>query len=110
MKHRGQLSAAERQARSRLTRLVHESPFLCGSLVTLSRRCGKPGCKCVRGERHQSLALAVRVGRARKMLHVPKEHEEQITRWVQNYREIKDLMDHVSAANLQRWLAEKEAR
>jgi len=35
MRHRGQFSRSERVARSRLAKVVHEEPFLCGSLVTL---------------------------------------------------------------------------
>ena len=35
MRHRGQFTRSERFARSRLAKLVHEQPFLCGSLVSL---------------------------------------------------------------------------
>ena len=49
MRHRGQFSRSERVARSRLAKLLHNEPFLCGSLVSMRRVCGKQGCKCTRG-------------------------------------------------------------
>jgi len=72
MKHRGQFTRSERFARSRLTKLLHDRPFLCGSLVRMQRVCGKQGCKCTRGELHPSLYLAIRVGEKRKMIHIPR--------------------------------------
>jgi len=62
MRHRGQFTQSERFARSRLAKLLHEQPFLCGSLVTMHRLCGKEGCKCTRGELHPGLYLAIRAG------------------------------------------------
>ena len=75
MRHRAHLPAKERQARSRLAKLLHEQPFLIGSLVSMDRVCGKPGCKCTRGELHPGLYLALRVGTKRKMIHVPQSLE-----------------------------------
>ena len=72
MYHRGHLTARERDARSRMVRIVHQEPFLCGSLVTMNRVCGKPHCKCTRGERHPALCLSMRVRGKRKMIHIPK--------------------------------------
>lgn len=33
--------------------------LLRGSLITIRRRCGKPACRCVDGEPHESPALSV---------------------------------------------------
>ena len=66
MRHRGYLPAKERQARSRLAKLLHEKPLLIGSLVSMPRVCGKPGCKCTRGELHPGLYLALRVGESER--------------------------------------------
>ncbi len=79
MKHRGFLSANERAARAELTRLAHNYPFLCGSLVTMARKCGKKGCKCQKGELHIFLCLSILVNCKRKMIHVPKDLEEKIS-------------------------------
>lgn len=33
--------------------------LLRGSLITIRRKCGKPGCRCADGEPHESPALSV---------------------------------------------------
>jgi len=108
MKHRGQFSRSERFARSRLAKLVHEQPFLCGSLVSVQRVCGKEGCKCTRGELHRGLYLAMRVGENRKMVHVPQVLEATARRWVATYQEAWRLMEEVSQACFERFLRGKE--
>jgi hypothetical protein len=108
MRHRGQFTRSERFARSRLAKLVHEQPFLCGSLVSLNRVCGKEGCKCSRGELHPGLCIALRVGEKRKMIYVPQSLESQVRQWVATYQEIWRLMEKVSEACYQRFFREKQ--
>ena len=109
MHHRSHLTARERDARSRMARIVHQEPFLCGSLVSMNRVCGKPHCKCARGERHPALCLSIRVRGKRKMIHIPKPWETTIRAWVGNYRDLKRLMDRVSDGSLNRFLKEKHS-
>ena len=108
MYHRSHLSDPERRTRSRLAQILHQQPFLCGSLVTMHRTCGKPGCKCTRGELHRGLYLALRVGKKRKMIHVPQAMEEKVCQWVANYQEAWRLMEQVSGLCLKQFLLDKE--
>lgn len=108
MRPRSHLLDPERRARSRLAQILHQQPFLCGSLVTMQRTCGKPGCKCTRGELHLGLYLAVRVGEKRKMIHVPKVMEQTVRQWVSNYQEAWRLMEKISSFCLKRLLLKKE--
>ena len=108
MYNRSHLSASERRARSRLAQILHQQPFLCGSLVTMRRTCGKPGCRCTRGELHEGLYLALRVGKKRKMIHVPRALEETARQWVATYQEAGRLMDEVSGQCLTQFLKKKE--
>ena len=107
MRHRGQFARSERVARSQLAKLVHEQPFLCGSLVPLQRVCGKPGCKCSRGELHPGLCVALRVGDKRKMIYVPQAMEATVRRWVSTYQKLWHLMEEISQASLERFLKGK---
>ncbi len=107
MRHRGQFSRSERVARSRLAKLVHNEPFLCGSLVSTRRVCGKEGCKCAQGALHPGLCLALRVGGKRKMIYVPQALEATVRRWVSSYQEAWQLMEKVSQSCLQRFLRGK---
>ncbi len=103
MKHRNHLATKER-----LAQLLHEKPLLIGSLVSMPRRCGKPGCKCTRGEPHPGTYLALRVGPARKMVHVPRPLEAEVRQWVDAYQEAWKLMEEVSQNCFERLLQEKQ--
>ena len=109
MPPRSHLSRAERDARSRLARTLLNRPMLRGSLVTVRRVCGKPNCRCTRGDKHVCLFLSIRVGTRRKMIYVPRAWEQTIRSWVAGYREIGGLVDAVSQACLDRFLREKKA-
>lgn len=43
-------------------RLQCGGPMIKGSVYSRSRRCGKPQCRCARGEPHRDRVLAVRQG------------------------------------------------
>jgi len=108
MRHRSPLPPKERQARSRLAKLLHEEPFLIGSLVSMPRVCGKSGCKCTRGELHPGLYLSLRVGSKRKMIHVPQPLEGLARQWVGTYQEAWRFMEQVSQACLKQFEKAKE--
>ena len=96
MKHRSHVFQRERKARSKMTKLVHDHQFVKGVMVTSERTCGKPQCKCSRGEKHLSSYLSVRYKGERKMICVPKQLEESIRSSVKAYKDIMELMDVVS--------------
>jgi len=108
MEHRAKFTVKDRQSRSELTRLVSSKRFLCGSLVTMSRKCGNPRCRCeTQGLKHLSLYLSIRDGKKRKMIFIPKKWEKTITQWVENYRHINELMADISAHSLERFMEGK---
>ena len=108
MTHRAQLPPQDRAARSRLIRLLAAArPLAQASLVTMTRTCGKKGCKCARGEKHVSLYLAARVGRARKMLYVPPDLQEAARRLVENAQTVARLLEEMSQAQLERFIQSK---
>ena len=108
MKHRNHLAPKERLARSRLAQILHEKPLLIGSLVSMPRKCGKPGCKCTRGEPHPGTYLALRVGSSRKMVHIPQSLEAAVREWVGAYQEAWGLMEQVSQNCFEHLLNQKQ--
>lgn len=102
MIHRNSISEKERSARSKGTKLIHDSPFVVGSLVEMARVCGKPNCKCTRGDKHKSWCLAVRYQGKRKMIHIPHELENAVFEWVNTYQELWKQMETISQANIER--------
>jgi hypothetical protein len=87
---------AERRARSRLAQLIHGQGLLRGSLLERGRVCGKAGCKCARGELHQSLYLVVSEKGRTRQLFIPRDWEALVRRWVQNHHDARELMEEVS--------------
>lgn len=60
-----------------------------GGVYRLRRRCGKPGCRCTRGELHESWVLLTREQGVRRMRAVP---QGQVARWrelAENHRRFR---------------------
>lgn len=108
MASRSQRSAKERDARSRAVRRVAEEPLLRGSVVVMHRTCGKQNCHCRTGEKHPALYLAVRRGKKRTMIYVPPALEETVRLWIQNGRQVDELLDFVSQQCLEQLLEQKQ--
>ena len=91
------MSGAERDLRSRLTRLLHASGVIRGSLAFRQRTCGNPGCRCVtRGKKHSGLYLVVSEEGKSRQVFVPKGLEDVIGKWVENYAEARALLEEIS--------------
>ena len=109
MKHRGYLALEERQARSQLTRIVHQEPFLRGSLVESTFKCGKSNCWCNKNKAksgHPACYLSMRLGKKRKMIYIPKTYEKQIRQWVATYKNINKMVGNISKCCLARFKQE----
>jgi len=95
---RSQFSPTERALRSRLAKLVHQEPMLRGTLTTRRITCGKPTCRCAKGERHLCLYLTCsRDGRV-EQLFIPQHLEGHVRQWVENYHGVRDLLERLSEA------------
>ncbi|MBU0638852.1 MAG: hypothetical protein KKB50_08305 [Planctomycetes bacterium] len=89
-------SAAERRCRSALARLVSQRGLLRGNLLERRRVCGKPNCKCTRGERHTNLYLVYSESGKLRQLFVPKRWEPLVRQWAADYHEIRRLLEELS--------------
>jgi hypothetical protein len=85
----------ERDLRSSLSQLAHQAGLLRGSLSVRERICGKPGCKCTRGEKHVSLYLVVSERGKYRQVFIPKELEDQVRSWVENHRRAQEILEGV---------------
>lgn len=110
MKHRNYLSQKERNARSKATKLVHDKPLIVGSLVEMANTCGKPNCKCTKGDKHRSWCLAVRHEGKRKMIHIPRQCENVIFEGVKTYQELWKQMETISQESLERISLAKQGK
>ena len=99
---RSQTSAEERSWRSRLTRLLADRALVRGTLTVRHRVCGKPNCRCTRGEKHASLYLVSHQDGQSRQVCIPREQEAQAREWVANYRRARELLERISENYLKR--------
>ena len=74
---------------------------LRGSLVERYLTCGKPTCRCARGERHGPvwyLTATLRVGKTVGM-QVPESKLAQVRQWLDNHRKLKEGLEAISEIN-----------
>jgi len=93
---RARMSGGERELRSALNRLLSGQGLIHGTLLSRRRVCGKPNCRCVRGQRHESLYLVVSEAGRGRQLYVPADWAEVVRRWIDNYQAARRLMDRLS--------------
>jgi len=87
-----------------------EPRVLPGSLITLRRKCGKPGCRCATGSPHETPALSYSVHGRTKMLTLAPDEVPAVAAAVTRYRSaVKDL-EAEARAELDALVAQVQAR
>jgi Family of unknown function (DUF6788) len=93
---------ALRKRREGLVKLLPPlGEILRGSLMERYLTCGKPSCKCTRGERHGpvwylsvTLDQSHRAGRT-----IAADQVEQVRGWIENYHRVKQHLEKISSIN-----------
>jgi hypothetical protein len=89
--------------RQLLDRLAALGPVLRASLLERYTQCGKPGCKCMRGEKHGPayyLTVSYAKGKTRQV-YVPKDLLPVVERWIRNYHQAMTVLEELSEINLE---------
>ena len=91
------MSKAERDLRSRLTKLLHSTAIIRGTLADRERVCGQSSCRCVtKGEKHAALYLVVSEEGEYRQIFVPKAFEDLVRQWVEDYADVRALLEEIS--------------
>ena len=97
--------------------LQADSPMVQGSLYLLRRKCGKPNCRCARGQLHESWVLTRSEGGQSRLYTVPANQRGRLRPWAREYRRwqlararlvkqsavIVKLVDELADPRLQPW-------
>jgi len=86
---RQQLRQTEEARRAHIDVLVGSEAIVEGSFVTLGRKCGKPTCRCARGEKHYSKFLSRSVEGRTQLTYVPSGHQIEVARKAERYRRLR---------------------
>lgn len=69
--------------------LLAREPLLRGSVYLLRRKCGRPSCHCVDGERHPTWVLATTGPRGRRLRAIPPSRLAEARRLAEHYRRFR---------------------
>lgn len=108
----------------RLVRRMQQGEAMCpGSLYLLRRRCGKPTCRCQRGELHATWVVTRSEGGRGRLYSVPAPERATVRRLTERYRlwqraraalvktmsELLRELDALAEGRLQPWPRKPEA-
>jgi len=91
------------ERKNAIARLGEVSEVLRATLLERMTRCNKPGCKCMRGEKHGPayyLTVSYSKGRTRQA-YVSKERKQLAQAWIENYHRAWEALEDISRINLE---------
>jgi hypothetical protein len=66
-----------------------DRPVIKGTVYELKRRCGKPGCKCARGELHARMVISASEGGKTRLQVIPHGFLIEVQAKVRRYQELR---------------------
>jgi len=66
-----------------------DRPVVKGTVYELKRKCGKPGCKCARGELHTRMVVSASEGGKTRLRVIPHGFLGEIHEKVRRYQELR---------------------
>ena len=107
--YKTQMTKQERESRSKLKPYISYRELLKGSLTVRKQKCGKLNCKCAKTSyRHICLYISRRKNGKIEQLFIPKEKEELVRQWVNNYQDVQELLEKISSIYWDRLKRKKE--
>ena len=105
-----------------LRRLQRSEPMVQGSFYLLRRKCGKPNCRCARGQLHPAYVLTRSEAGKDRLYPVPKEQRAEVRKRAAEYRRYQRaravlvkrqlrllaLVDQIAEQRLLTWPAKRE--
>jgi hypothetical protein len=79
------------------------SEVLRATMLERMTQCNKPGCKCMRGEKHGPayyLTVSYSKGKTRQA-YVPKDRKKVVQEWIDNYHRVWEALEEISRINLE---------
>jgi hypothetical protein len=84
-------------ATKRASKLIAEKPLIQGSLSEYLRTCGTSGCRCHHGgSKHSAVYLAIRYGKKRTSIFIPREVLPYVEECVANHQHLQKTLEIIS--------------
>jgi len=68
---------------------LSDRPVVKGTVYELKRKCGKPGCKCARGELHARMVISASDGGRTRLRAIPRGFLVDTQQRVRRYQELR---------------------
>lgn len=94
-KLRQRIHQLDNRRRGLLEGVLRPGPMVVGSLYQMRRRCGKPGCKCVRGQLHASWYLSRAEKGRTKLRYIGKIVPDHLGRCVGRYQRHQKVLAEI---------------
>ena len=93
----------ERRRQGILKKMGQVGAFIMATPTPLMVRCGRPGCPCEKdkAKRHEKLHLSWKDAQGSGTAYVPKDLQEEVIKWVENYWKVKEYMKEMTAISRQ---------
>ena len=107
------IGVLETRRGARLKELGMLGPVLQGTVASIGVKCGNPGCRCARGEKHVSNVLTRKVRGKTKSVYVPSGMLEDARKWAKEFRKAKKLLKEISDCSeriLKKFVATERAK
>jgi len=74
-----------------------DKPVIKGTAYELKRRCGKPGCRCARGELHAQMVVSASEGGKTRLQVIPRGYLVEVQEKVGRYQALRRIRTRLGA-------------
>ena len=96
------INVLKMRVRAKIKELGNAKPFISGSFIRTSRKCGNPNCQCANGgPKHPCCMLSSKVKGKTKGIYIPVALAEEVESWVREHQRIKKILKEIDGMNEQ---------
>ena len=102
MSEKVSINVLKMRVRAKIKELGNAKPFISGSFIRTSRKCGNPNCQCANGgPKHPCCMLSSKVKGKTKGIYIPVALAEEVESWVREHQRIKKILKEIDGMNEQ---------
>ena len=102
MSEKVSINVLKMRVRAKIKELGNAKPFVSGSFIRTSRKCGNPNCQCANGgPKHPCCMLSSKVKGKTKGIYIPVAIADEVESWVKEHQRIKKILKEIDGMNEQ---------
>ena len=102
MSEKVSINVLKMRVRAKIKELGNAKPFISGSFIRTSRKCGNPNCQCANGgPKHPCCMLSSKVKGKTKSIYIPVAIADEVESWVKEHQRIKKILKEIDGMNEQ---------